>query len=270
MHSISYLTLFALAFVSTIGAQVRLPHTFKEGEPAVAEEVNANFTVLTEAFNDILAKAGEDRPYVMGSFGIGTENPAKQLEISNSEDAWLRIAGDSDNDSQERGNAYLQFTTDAGNEKMDGLIYLENLAGHTKLHFDVHGRLAMTIHEGNVGIGTKTPSYPLQMKSGAHCTKGGVWTNASSIKHKENIADLSAERALEALEGLNPVTFNYKTDKDEQYIGFIAEEVPDIVATQDREGLSPMDIVAVLTKIVQEQQNTIAELKRDISELKEK
>ena len=38
-------------------------------------------------------------------------------------------------------------------------------------------------------------------------------------------------------------------------MGFIAEDVPDLVATKDRKGLSPMDIVAVLTKVLQEQQN---------------
>lgn len=38
-------------------------------------------------------------------------------------------------------------------------------------------------------------------------------------------------------------------------MGFIAEDVPDLVATPNRKSLSPMDIVAVLTKVVQEQQN---------------
>ncbi|MFQ5713437.1 MAG: hypothetical protein ACE5GU_05355 [Candidatus Scalinduaceae bacterium] len=33
---------------------------------------------------------------------------------------------------------------------------------------------------GNVGIGTTSPNYPLEMGSGAHVTTGGVWTNASS------------------------------------------------------------------------------------------
>ncbi|UCE20013.1 MAG: tail fiber domain-containing protein [Gemmatimonadota bacterium] len=123
--------------------------------------------------------------------------------------------------------------------------------------------------EGYVGIDTTNPSYPLHMGSGAHCTAGGVWTNASSRKYKENIHELTSEAAVEALEDLNPVTFNYKVDKDEQHLGFIAEDVPELVSTKDREGMSPMDVVAVLTKVVQEQQKTIDELKRDIADLKE-
>ncbi len=43
-------------------------------------------------------------------------------------------------------------------------------------------------------------------------------------------------------------------------MGFIAEDVPELVATSDRQGLSAMDIVAVLTKVVQEQQQKIEQL----------
>src|SRR5208283_1869105 len=70
------------------------------------------------------------------------------------------------------------------------------------------------------------------------------------------------------LDGLNPVKYNYKTDKDDRHVGFIAEDVPDLVATKDRKGLSPMDIVAVLTKVVQEQKSAIAEQTNMIAEQK--
>jgi len=59
---------------------------------------------------------------------------------------------------------------------------------------------------------------------------------------------------------LEPVHFNYKNDQSESYVGFIAEDVPDLVATNDRDGLSSMDIVAVLTRVVQEQQKKIEAL----------
>ncbi len=104
--------------------------------------------------------------------------------------------------------------------------------------------------------------------SGAHVTAGGVWTDASSRSFKENIIDLTLEEASLALEQLNPVKFNYLLQNDEEYIGFIAEDVPDLVATNDRKGLSSMDIVAVLTKVVQEQQSEIDDLKIHIAELR--
>jgi len=43
------------------------------------------------------------------------------------------------------------------------------------------------------------------------------------------------------------------------HVGFIAEDVPEFVATSDRNGLESMDIVAVLTKVVQEQQKAMQE-----------
>jgi hypothetical protein len=138
--------------------------------------------------------------------------------------------------------------------------------------------------DGYVGIGTQTPSYPLQMASGAHVTTGGVWINASSRECKDNIEGLTKEEALDTLKELNPVKFAYKKDMTEKHVGFIAEEVPDLIATKDRKGLSPMDIVAVLTKVVQEQQKTMQEqlkamqeqqktistLREELNELKEK
>jgi hypothetical protein len=128
-------------------------------------------------------------------------------------------------------------------------------------------RLTVAV-SGNVGIGVTQPSYPLHMASGAHCTAGGVWTNASSLALKENIAVLGVDEAAAALRTLNPVKYNYKADASEKYVGFIAEEVPELVAQNDRNGLSPMDIVAVLTRVVQEQQREIAQLKEEMAELK--
>lgn len=107
----------------------------------------------------------------------------------------------------------------------------------------------------------------LSMASGASCTAGGVWTNASSIDLKDNVNALNTGTAIETLAGLNPVTFTYKADRDEKHVGFIAEEVPELVASKDRKGLSPMDIVAVLTKVVQEQQMVIAGQRQALTEL---
>ena len=123
---------------------------------------------------------------------------------------------------------------------------------------------------GNVGIGTTSPSHPLQMGSGAYVSTGGVWTNASSREYKTNIKQLTTNKAFAALNQLMPVEFTYKVDKHEKHVGFIAEDAPEIVATKDKKGMSSMDVVAVLTKVVKEQQKTIDELSREMAELKEK
>jgi hypothetical protein len=123
---------------------------------------------------------------------------------------------------------------------------------------------------GRVGIGNTAPAHPLHMGSGAHVTMGGVWTNASSRAYKQDIAELSLDDAATTLSALEPVTFAYKADPEEKHVGFIAEDVPALVATGDRTGLSPMDVVAVLTKVLQEQQKTIAELQARVAQLETK
>jgi hypothetical protein len=82
---------------------------------------------------------------------------------------------------------------------------------------------------------------------------------------------------MEALTGLNPVKYNYKEQKEEPRVGFIAEDVPELVAMNGRKNLGTVDILAVLTKVVQEQQKFIreqqkinAELKKKIAELEKK
>jgi hypothetical protein len=120
-------------------------------------------------------------------------------------------------------------------------------------------------YSGYVGLGI-VPAYPLHLAGGAY-SDGAHWIDSSSREYKDSIRDLTREEALRAFNGLNPVAFTYKAAGGEQHIGFIAEDVPELVATKDRKGLSPMDIVAVLTKVVQEQQKTIAELSEKLKEL---
>jgi hypothetical protein len=62
------------------------------------------------------------------------------------------------------------------------------------------------------------------------------------------------------------VQFNYRNDDAETYVGFIAEDVPELVANKDRTSLSPMDIVAVLTRVIQAQQARIEELEQRMAD----
>ena len=128
-----------------------------------------------------------------------------------------------------------------------------------------HPLRLVTNSQWNVRINT---DRSLTMRNGATCTAGGVWTNASSRDLKENIHDITTDQALEILDLLRPVSYNYKADKEDEHVGFIAEDVPDLVASKDRKGMSPMDVVAVLTKVLQEQQRISREQQKTIDELK--
>ena len=96
---------------------------------------------------------------------------------------------------------------------------------------------------------------------------GGQWLDASSRAYKENIEVLDSQTAMEAFHKLQPVTYNYKTNKDEPIVGFIAEDVPAVVATNDRDALSALEMVALLTKVVQTKEKEMEEMKREINEL---
>ena len=120
--------------------------------------------------------------------------------------------------------------------------------------------------DGNIGFGVSRPDHPLEMASGAYVTTGGVWTNRSSRDSKQNIAVLNTDEALAAVMDLEPVLFRYKAEQGEGYVGFIAEDVPALLASSDRKSLSTMDVVAALTKVVQEQQRRIDELEARIDE----
>jgi hypothetical protein len=184
--------------------------------------------------------------------GIGTEEPKQRLEINGN----VQI--------HDRNSAVAGLMITQSEGESTGYI-MHNRAGTLTIGAGSVDRITID-RDGNVGIGESRPTHPLQMASGAHVTAGGVWTNSSSRAKKENIAQLTLEDAIATLDELEPVHFNYKTDTSEPHIGFIAEDVPDLVATRDRKGLSTMDIVAVLTKVIQAQQQQIDALEERLDE----
>ena len=132
-----------------------------------------------------------------------------------------------------------------------------------KLASSSHFGVAASFMNGAVGINTETPTSTLHVNGTVFAT-GGV---SSSKALKENISELSIPEAIETLRELDPVKFNYTfDDKKDLQIGFIAEDVPELVSTPGREGIHPMDILAVLTKVVQDQQEQIEILTHRLAE----
>jgi hypothetical protein len=197
---------------------------------------------------------------INGWLGVGTQAPAYPMEVKTTGRNAAMVAN-----------------------RTDGAINFVN-ATTSYGQFGTVNNFAVRILANAVWRLTLNTDNSLAMASGATCTAGGVWTNASSIALKENITSLGGDEAISTLQSLNPVKYNYKADASEKYVGFIAEQVPELVAMNDRKSLSPMDIVAVLTKVVQEQQKLNQEqqqfikkqqrinekMKREIAELKKK
>ncbi|MEM8998125.1 MAG: tail fiber domain-containing protein [Acidobacteriota bacterium] len=158
------------------------------------------------------------------------------------------------------GTANAQFWFgDADNDKAGRMIYRNGVdalsfytAGTEQFYIEADGGICMGCNDAQ--------GDAIRHTNGAHLTSGGVWTNGSSRTLKRDITELSGAEAMAALDGLAPVTYRYHTELDETYVGFIAEDVPSLVAMKDRKSLASMDVVAVLTKVVQEQQKAIEAL----------
>jgi len=250
-------------FVRDVTGGSRLPLRIRPGAPTSSVDIAAS-----------------------GNVGIGTASPQKKMHILGASGAVTTFPsgamGAADNLLIENnGNNHLSFVDSSTGQTLirfirDGAASMNGFVSYTHsndaLELGTNGSQRLHIdNAGNIGIGgVSTPTNPLQHSSGAFLSAGGTWTNASSRSFKQDITDLSAKEAFETLNGLTPVKYAYKVDPTERHVGFIAEDVPDMVATKDRKGLSSMDIVAVLTEVVKEQQKTIDELKSRLSDLEKK
>jgi hypothetical protein len=266
------------------------------------KSLSIGLMVLVMSFTLAISAFGEDRLIVQdpsgntkfvvtdgGQVGIGTDTPGQDLDIVAPNNGLMRLSDVTTDQTMKAGrmvvrhylNAQLplyifgaaSLATDnyvafgGGSNSANAATQIDFFTAPNTTTATGISRLRI-LRNGYIGLGVQ-PSYPLHMASGARCTTGGVWTNASSRELKENIKDLSSSDALLAFNKLNPVTFNYKVDSLDKHVGFIAEDVPDLVATPDKKALSPMDIVALLTKVVQEQQKTIATLNEKVSKLEQ-
>ena len=94
-------------------------------------------------------------------------------------------------------------------------------------------------HMGNVGIGTTSPEYTLDVRGTIYSSIGGytqsgltTWSITSDRRIKENIVKASYEKCLENVNKIELYNFNFKdncvNNNDKHQLGFIAQEVRDV------------------------------------------
>ncbi len=106
--------------------------------------------------------------------------------------------------------------------------------------------------------------------NGAYLSNGGVWTNASSRKYKTDIRPLSEKEYFQALDNLietDVVHFRYKNCFEEKHLGIIAEDAPEEIVNETKDGLYTADFTAMLLAAIKAQQIQIECLKSDIEKL---
>jgi len=229
-------------FVRDVTGGSRLPFRIRPGAPTSSIDIAAD-----------------------GEVGIGTASPEAKLHV-NGDNIRLKKTANAGNTQIGLEIVSTGGTVDAtwamrNNPVSGALLVTDNVAGPAPFKiFPANPQDLLVLRNNRLGIGgVANPTQNIDHASGAKLI-GGNWTNASSRELKTGIVDLSPEVAREALDGLQPVTFAYRSNPEDQQVGFIAEEVPDLVATEDHRGLSAMDVVAVLTGVVKQQQRTIEEL----------
>ena len=233
--------------------------------------------IATMTEHDLQLRAGGGKPVMTlkadGRVGIGTTAPGEELEVSGRIKAGHLTVGDwppspdhfvyfGTNALDQNDSRNYALAQDSGGRTYlnSPEVILLKIADRPTVMFGASGRIVLGSRggEGSIGFGVN-PVHPIHLAGGAHCFEGREWRNGSSISCKKDVENLPLADALAALRALRPVTFKY-IDGDEARAGFIAEEVPDLLATGDRTSLSPMEIVAVLTRVVQDQQRQIQEL----------
>lgn len=245
-------------FVRDVTGGSRLPFRIRPGAPTSSVDISAD-----------------------GDVGVGTASPEAKLHVSgtNTADTFVAMGPDPNGSS---GNESALNIGYSGNSfgRASGFFNVRPDSGATapnpSLRFATGNTVRLLIdNEGFIGLGDTAsggvnPTTPIQYTNGgvtARLTTAGVWQDNSSRQAKENIHGLSADDAFKALAALEPVEYNYKVLPSDPKVGFIAEDVPAIVAAPERDGLSALDIVAVVTKVVQEQQKTIDQLNQRIADL---
>ena len=179
-------------------------------------------------------------------------------------------------------------------DRSSGQFKIEQNTAHTTAQSNVNLRLAsgntvrvMILSGGNVGIGTSSPAYALDVVGNAGKSVGGTaWVDTSDARIKTNVENI--ENALDKIAQLRPVSFNYteeylsvhpEIDGSKRYNSFVAQEYaqvfPDAVSssaklervvTPESEGVeevretliedlhqyTPHDLAMYLVKAVQE------------------
>jgi hypothetical protein len=233
--------------------------------------------VSTMTEHDLQLRAGGNNVAMTlkadGRVGIGTAAPVERLEVDGrikagrltigdwpaSPDHFVYFGSNALDQSDHRNYALLQDS--AGRTYLNSpTAILLKIADLPSVLIGAQGNLVLGSRggEGSIGIGLN-PAHPIHLAGGAHCLEGREWRNACSVSCKKDVKDLPLDGALAALRDLRPVTFTY-IDGDEARAGFLAEEMPDLLATGDRASLSAMEIVAVLTRVVKFQQRQIHQL----------
>ena len=256
------------------------------GTPAV-QGGDTNTGIFFPAADTVaIATGGTERVRTdsSGNVGIGTSSPSSALDVASSNSGiTLTNTGASNKKWRVGGNA-------------SGYFVITESGVADRMFIDTSGNLL-------VGYTASNGAYKLQVNSQIFATSSTIAT--SDARYKENVTPLS--NALSLVNSLNPVQFSWKQhpvhafDRSAPTIGFLAQEVKTALAgteyvnsivkantctlepeerdddgvvtkpavTEEFLGIAEGNLVALLTKAIQEQQALIQTLTARIEALEQ-
>jgi len=154
-----------------------------------------------------------------GNVGIGTTSPSTICHLYKASFPILTIQSSS-------------YQSSLGIDTTSGNLVLNN-ESNAPLSFNTNATERMRITSGgNVGIGTTSPSFQLQLSNDSAAKPGSpLWTVSSDIRIKENVRPYTD--GLEKLMQVNPVYYDYNgkagfsITKDN--VGIIAQEMQEVL-----------------------------------------
>ncbi len=225
-----------------------------------------------------------------GDVGIGTSTPAGPFHVSFSEgqglpynlDPWRQVVI-TDNQYGGSGGGLAIISGDNGT---GGLWFGDNITvAQGALLYD-HDISEMRLlagstermridHMGRVGIGESDPMHTLDVNGDIQCDN---LFETSDGRYKRDVREI--EGALSKVSELRGVTFVWNREEspdqnfdDENHLGFIAQEVQQVVpeiVSEGEDGYLSMDygkLTPLLVQAIKEQQSEIDELNRRVAEL---
>jgi hypothetical protein len=168
-----------------------------------------------------------------GNVGIGTSAPDEPLHIEGNRPA-IKLTTTDDTG----GIAFSLFT--AGIDNVVGTTDWAAIGvkGNADNSFDylwfgnAYNDNWMVIEDGgNVGIGTTSPGYLLEVDGLAGKPGGGTWSDSSDARLKENIEPIDGQHALAVLNQLQGVTFEWINPGEHSagtQAGLIAQDVEEV------------------------------------------
>lgn len=129
-------------------------------------------------------------------------------------------------------------------------------------------QLNMSMHGHSVDFYGSGADLYINNTGEGHMTRIRNLVNICSREHKEDIHPLVTKAADVLLDGLNPVSFRDRGRREEERLGFVAEDAPGGVATADGKAVDQMAITAILTSVLQQQKRLIEALQKELAALR--